>query len=136
MRDIKMVDIHGQYMGAKDDINQAIQQVLDATDFIQGPAVQEFERALSESLNGCHVVSCGNGTDALQIAMMARGYRPGDEVILPAFTYVATAEVIALLNLVPVFVDVDGSTFNIDVAHIEKAITKKTKAIVPVHLFG
>ena len=131
-----MVDLHGQYLRIKPEIDQAIQSVLDSSAFIQGPHVKEFEKAFSAFHQGSHVISCGNGTDALQIAMMALGFKPGDEVILPVFTYVATAEVIALLGLKPVFADVDEKTFNIDVDQIEKKITKKTVAIVPVHLFG
>ncbi len=131
-----MVDLHGQYLGIKQDVDQAIQQVLESTEFIQGTAVKSFERALSDYLGGCHVISCGNGTDALQVAMMALDLKPGDEVILPVYTYVATAEVIALLNLIPIFADVDRESFNIDVSKIERLITKKTRAIVPVHLYG
>ena len=114
-----MVDLHGQYLRIKPEIDQAIQSVLDSSAFIQGPQVKEFEKAFSSFYEGSHVISCGNGTDALQIAMMALGFKPGDEVILPAFTYVATAEVIALLGLKPVFADVDEKTFNIDVDQIE-----------------
>ncbi|HWA33714.1 MAG TPA: DegT/DnrJ/EryC1/StrS family aminotransferase, partial [Cyclobacteriaceae bacterium] len=136
VQDIKLVDIHGQYLGIRTDVQQAIQQVIDAADFIQGAPVREFERSLSNYLGGSSVISCGNGTDALQIAMMALEYKPGDEIIVPAFTYAATVEVLALLGLVPVFVDVDEDTFNIDVNSIAKVITSKTKAIVPVHLFG
>jgi UDP-2-acetamido-2-deoxy-ribo-hexuluronate aminotransferase len=136
MRPVKMVDLNGLYLGIKPEIDQAIQRVLDDTDFIQGKSVTDFEAVLSDYLGGTHVVSCGNGTDALQIAMMALDFKPGDEIILPVFTYVATAEVIALLGLVPVFVDVDEETFALDVSQVEKKITKRTVAIVPVHLFG
>lgn len=131
-----MVDLYGQYLHIKPEIDQAIQSVLEATDFIQGAAVKEFEKSLSAYLGGTNVISCGNGTDALQIAMMALDFKPGDEVILPVHTYVATAEVIALLKLVPVFVDVEDDTFTVDVARVEKLITEKTVAIVPVHLYG
>ncbi|MEP7129015.1 MAG: DegT/DnrJ/EryC1/StrS family aminotransferase [Chitinophagales bacterium] len=136
MRPIKMVDLHGLYLNIKSEVDLAIQQVLDRTDFIQGKSVAEFEGSLSNYLGGTNVISCGNGTDALQIAMMALDFKPGDEVILPVHTYVATAEVFALLNLAPVFVDVDDVTFCIDIAQIEKKITNKTVAIVPVHLYG
>ena len=111
MRPIKMVDLLSQYHRIQPEVDQAMQQVLEATDFIQGKAVGEFEASLSQYMNGCHVVSCGNGTDALQIAMMALNFKPGDEIILPVHTYVATAEVIALLHLKPVFVDVEESSF-------------------------
>lgn len=131
-----MVDLLGQYQRIKPEIDAAIQHVLAGTEFIQGPAVRQFESALSSYLDGAHVVSCGNGTDALQIAMMALGYKPGDEVIVPVHTYVATAEVIALLQLVPVFAEVDPDTFTIDPSGIERLITRKTVAIVPVHLYG
>lgn len=131
-----MVDLHRQYLRIKPEIDAAMQSVIDSTAFIQGKEVQEFGSALSKYLDGVHVVTCANGTDALQIAMMALGLTPGDEVILPVHTYVATAEVIALLRLTPVFADVDADTFNIDVKQVERLITKKTKAIVPVHLYG
>lgn len=131
-----MVDLHGQYLNIKKDIDEAIFKVLDGTDFIQGEAVKKFESDLSAYLRGTHVISCANGTDALQIAMMALGFKPGDEIILPVFTYVATAEVIALLGLVPVFADVEEDGFSIDVQKIESLITERTVAIVPVHLFG
>jgi len=131
-----MVDLQGQYLRIKDEIDAAIQKVLMSTAFIQGPQVKTFTDALSKYNQGVNVIPCANGTDALQIAMMALGLKAGDEVILPVHTYVATAEVIALLGLAPVFVDVDERTFNIDVNQIESKITKKTKAIVPVHLYG
>lgn len=136
MRPIKMVDLLGQYQRIKPEVDRAIQQVLEATEFIQGPQVREFELALSHFLDEAHVVSCGNGTDALQIVMMALELKPGDEVILPVHTYVATAEVIALLQLVPVFAEVNPNSFTLDPSGIEKLITKRTKAIVPVHLYG
>ena len=131
-----MVDLHSQYDKIKDEIDQAIQEVVSSTKFINGPAVKAFADDLAAYLKVNYVIPCANGTDALQIAMMALNLQPGDEVIIPAFTYVATAEVIALLKLTPVMVDVDPRTFLVDPAEIEKAITPKTKAIVPVHLFG
>ena len=130
-----MVDLQGQYRKIKPDIDSAIQDVLMATDFIQGSAVKSFESALSEYLDA-HVISCGNGTDALQIAMMALDFQPGDEIILPVHTYVATAEVIALLKLVPVFAEVNEQTFTLDPQLFESLITPRTVAIVPVHLYG
>lgn len=136
MENIKMVDLRKQYLRIKPEIDKAIEDVLTSTAFIQGPQVSEFASALGKYVGTANVIPCANGTDALQISMMALDLKPGDEVIVPVFTYVATAEVIALLGLTPVFVDVDEETFNIDVNQLEKAITKKTKAIVPVHLFG
>jgi UDP-2-acetamido-2-deoxy-ribo-hexuluronate aminotransferase len=136
MEKIKMVDLNQQYERIKSQIDNAIQDVLNSTAFIQGPQVGEFAKALAEYTGAKHVIPCANGTDALQIAMMALNYKPGDEIILPVHTYVATAEVIALLGLVPVFVDVDGENFNIDITQIKSKITKKTVAIVPVHLYG
>lgn len=136
MEKIQMVDLLAQYLRIKGEIDDAIQKVLNSTAFIQGKEVGEFSRALEKYLDVEFVVPCANGTDALQIAMMALDYKPGDEIILPVHTYVATAEVIALLGLKPVFVDVDEKTFNIDITRIEKKITKKTVAIVPVHLYG
>jgi dTDP-4-amino-4,6-dideoxygalactose transaminase len=133
---IQMVDLKGQYQNIKSEIDNAIQSVIDRTQFIKGSDVKEFEQNLAEYLQVKHVISCANGTDALQIAMMALELKPGDEVIVPVFTYIATAEVIGLLGLVPVMVDVDPVTFCIDVAQIAAKITSKTKAIVPVHLFG
>ena len=131
-----MVDLQSQYLRIKPEIDAAIQQVLDSTAFIQGPSVGVFAGALSAYLGGIQVIPCANGTDALQIAMMALGFKPGDEVILPVHTYVATAEVIALLGLVPVFAEVDPHTFNLDASRIEALITPRTVAIVPVHLYG
>ena len=136
MLDIQMVDLQGQYLQIKQEIDEAIQSILNSSRFIKGPQVQQFEMNLSAYLRGSKVVSCANGTDALQIAMMALDINPGDEIIVPAFTYVATAEVIALLGLTPVMVDVDLATFNIDIESLAGAITSKTKAIVPVHLYG
>jgi len=131
-----MVDLKGQYQKIKSEVDAGIQQVLDTTAFINGPAVKEFQADLENYLDVKHVIPCANGTDALQIAMMALGLKPGDEVITASFTYVATAEVIGLLGLTPVLVDVDPDTFDIDIEAIERNITSKTKAIVPVHLFG
>ena len=136
MERIKMVDLQRQYLRIKPEIDKAIEEVLMSTAFIQGPQVKEFAGALGKYAGADHVIPCANGTDALQIAMMALDLKPGDEVIVPVFTYVATAEVIALLGLTPVFVDVDERNYNIDVGQVEKAITRKTRAIVPVHLFG
>ena len=136
MRKINMVDLKSQYEKIKEEVDKAILNVLDSTAFINGPEVKNFQQDLEKYLGIKHVIPCANGTDALQVSMMAMGLKPGDEVIAPSFTFVATAEVIALLGLTPVLVDVDPNTFNIDPKSIEKAITPKTKAIVPVHLFG
>ncbi len=136
MEKIRMADLHTQYLRIKQEIDLAIQQVLDSTAFIQGPQVNQFADSLCAYLNSKSVVPCANGTDALQIAMMALGCKPGDEVILPVHTYVATAEVIALLGLKPVFTEVDEKSFNIDVKFIEGKITDRTFAVVPVHLYG
>lgn len=133
---IPMLDLKGQYKKIKVEIDSAIQKVIDSSNFINGKEVTEFEKNLANFLDSRYVIACANGTDALQIAMMALELKPGDEVIVPAFTYAATAEVVALLGLVPVLVDVDPNTFNIKVEDIEPSITEKTKAIVPVHLFG
>jgi dTDP-4-amino-4,6-dideoxygalactose transaminase len=136
MNNIEMVDLKNQYQKIKQDINLAINECVESTKFINGPSVALFQKSLEKYLNVKHVIPCANGTDSLQIAMMALEFQPGDEIICPAFTYVATAEVIGLLGLRPVMVDVDPDTFNITAENIEKAITKKTKAIVPVHLYG
>ena len=133
---IQMVDLKSQYEKIKTEVDAAIQNVLDNTAFINGPEVKAFQSELEKYLDVKHVIPCANGTDALQIAMMGLDLKPGDEVITADFTYVATAEVIALLGLTPVLVDVVPDSFEIDVKAIEKAITPKTKAIVPVHLFG
>lgn len=133
---IQMVDLKGQYLKIKDEVDAAIQHCIDTTAFINGPQVVEFKQGLAQYLGVKHLIPCANGTDALQIALMALELAPGDEVIVPSFTYVATTEVIALLGLVPVMVDVDPNTFNITADLIETAITEKTKVIVPVHLFG
>lgn len=131
-----MVDLNGQYQEIKDQVNASITQILETSAFINGPEVQSFQKELEEYLEVKHVIPCANGTDALQIAMMGLGLKPGDEVITADFTFAATVEVIALLQLTPVLVDVYPDTFNIDIEAVEKAITPKTKAIVPVHLFG
>ena len=136
MKKIQMVDLQGQYLTIKGEVDDAIQQVLRSARFIQGKEVEEFCSALGEFVGVEHTISCANGTDALQIAMMALGFQPGDEIILPVHTYVATAEVIALLKLKPVFADVDEKTFNLDPKALESKITPKTVAIVPVHLYG
>lgn len=133
---IQMVDLKTQYLKIKTEVDNAIQSVIDNTAFINGPEVKKFQEELEKYLGVKHVIPCANGTDALQIAMMALGLKPGDEVITADFTYVATAEVIGLLGLKPVLVDVYPNTFDINVEAIEKAISPKTKAIVPVHLFG
>ncbi len=134
--DFQMVDLKSQYHRLKAEIDKAILEVVESTAFIRGPQLTKFEQNLANYLGVKHVIGCANGTDALQIAMMALGYQPGDEIITASFTYVATAEVIALLHLKPVLVEVDKNTFTIDPAAIEAAITPKTRAIVPVHLFG
>lgn len=132
-----MVDLKGQYLKIKDEVDAAIFDVINSTSFINGPAVEKFTENLSKYLGeGVYTITCANGTDALQIALMALELKPGDEVIVPSFTYVATAEVIGLLGLVPVMVDVDYDTFNVSIDNIKTALSDKTKAIVPVHLFG
>jgi dTDP-4-amino-4,6-dideoxygalactose transaminase len=136
MRKIQMVDLQTQYQHIKEDVDRGIQAVLDSSSFIKGPAVASFQSNLEKYTGAKHVIPVGNGTDALQIALMALGLQPGDEVITPTFTFIATAEVVALLGLRPVVVDVDWDTMNISVDAVRKAITPKTKAIVPVHLFG
>ncbi|HZH96044.1 MAG TPA: DegT/DnrJ/EryC1/StrS family aminotransferase, partial [Flavisolibacter sp.] len=136
MHPIQMVDLREEYLRIKPEVDAAVISVLDNAAYINGPQVQSFAGALSRYHNVNHVVTCANGTDALQIAMMALGLERGDEVITPSFTYIATTEVIALLGLTPVFVDVDEKTFCMDIAALQNAITPKTKAIVPVHLFG
>jgi len=133
---IQMVDLKSQYMKIKPQVDQALNDVLSSTQFINGEHVKSFQNELAAYLDVKHVITCANGTDALQISMMALGLKPGDEIITPSFTYIATTEVIGLLGLKPVFVDCDSENFNISIDEVEKAITKKTKAIVPVHLFG
>ena len=136
MKKIQMVDLQSQYAKIKDVVDPAIAEIMESAAFINGPKVHQFQKNLEDYLGVKHVIPCANGTDALQIAMMGLGLKPGDEVITADFTFAATVEVIALLQLTPVLVDVDPVTFNIDVDAIKKAITPKTKAIVPVHLFG
>lgn len=136
MKKIQMVDLKGQYAQIKDQVDKSVLDVIASSAFINGPEVHAFQKELEEYLDVKHVIPCANGTDALQIAMMGLGLKPGDEVITADFTFAATVEVIALLNLTPVLVDVEPDTFNIDVEAIRKVITPKTKAIVPVHLFG
>ena len=132
----QMVDLAGQYQKIKPQVDAAIQEVVESAYFVGGPAVKQFQTSLEEYLGVKHVIPCANGTDALQVALMALDLKPGDEVITTSFTFIATAEVIALLQLTPVLVDVDPETYNIDPEAIEKAVTSKTKAIIPVHLFG
>lgn len=136
MKNIQMVDLSSQYEKIKTEINNGIQEVIDTTSFIRGAKLTEFQKDLEKYLGVKHVIPVANGTDALQIALMALGLKPGDEVITPTFTFIATAEVVALLGLIPVVVDVDFDTFNLSIEAVKKAITPKTKAIVPVHLFG
>ena len=136
VQNIQMVDLKSQYLKIKEEVDAEVQRTINSTAFINGAQVKEFQEALEKYLGVKHVIPCANGTDALQIAMMALGLKKGDEVIVPSFTYVATTEVIALLSLKPIMVDVDSETFNVTTEIIEKAITPKTKAIVPVHLFG
>lgn len=136
MRKIQMVDLKGQYEHIKDRVNKSVIDVIESTAFINGPEVHQFQSELESYLGVKHVIPCANGTDALQIAMMGLGLKPGDEVITADFTFAATVEVIALLGLTPVLVDVDPVNFNIDIDAVKRAITPKTKAIVPVHLFG
>ena len=136
MRPIQMVDTKNQYLKIKTEVDAAIHEVLDSAAYINGKAVQDFTKSLNDYIGSTFTIPCANGTDALQIAMMALGLQPGDEVITPSFTYIATTEVVALLKLKPVFVEVDAKTFCIDPESIKKAITSKTKAIVPVHLYG
>ena len=136
MRKLQMVDLKSQYEKIKDEVNASIQEVLDTNTYINGPLVHQFQADLEQYLGVKHVIPCANGTDALQIAMMGLGLQPGDEVITADFTFAATVEVIALLQLTPVLVDVNLDDMNISIEAIKKAITPKTKAIVPVHLFG
>lgn len=131
-----MVDLHGQYMHIKNEIDQSIQQVLDSTAFIKGPDVKAFESELAQFLGVKHVIACGNGTDALQVCLMALGLKPGDEVITPNFTFISTVEVASLLGCKPVLAEVEPGTFNIDVRKLAVMITPRTRAIIPVHLFG
>ena len=136
MNPIKMVDLKSQYEKIKNEIDESISQVIESTAFINGPKVKEFQAHLEQYLQVKHVIPCANGTDALQVSLMALGLKAGDEVITSPFTFIATAEVIGLLGLTCKFVDVDWDTFNLDVTQLENAITPKTKVIIPVHLFG
>jgi UDP-2-acetamido-2-deoxy-ribo-hexuluronate aminotransferase len=136
IKPIQMVDLQQQYAGIKDQVDAAIREVFETAAFINGKQVAEFSRNLSSYLDIPYVIPCANGTDALQIALMGLGLEPGDEVITPSFTFIATTEVVALLRLKPVFAEVDPKTFCLDPASVEKKISKKTKAIVPVHLYG
>jgi UDP-2-acetamido-2-deoxy-ribo-hexuluronate aminotransferase len=136
MNNISMVDLKGQYRRIKSEIDRAIQEVIDNTAFIKGPDVKAFETELAQYLGVKHVVACANGTDALQISLMALGLKPGDEVITPDFTFISTVEVAALLGLKPVVADVEPGTFNMDISSLEKAISPRTRVIIPVHLFG
>jgi UDP-2-acetamido-2-deoxy-ribo-hexuluronate aminotransferase len=136
MQKLQMVDLKRQYQKIKPEIDAAIQNVIDSTAFIGGPDIKMLSEELSAYLGVKHVIPCANGTDALQIALMALGLQPGDEVITTSYTYMATVEVIALLKLTPVFVDVDADTFTMNIDGLKKAITPKTKAIIPVHLYG
>lgn len=136
MKKIQMVDLQTQYAEIKDAVDKGIADVIESAAFVKGPAVETFARHLEEYTGARHVIPVGNGTDALQIALMALGLKPGDEVITPTFTFIATAEVVALLGLTPVVVDVDWETMNMSPEAVRRAVTPKTKAIVPVHLFG
>ena len=136
MKKLQLVDLKTQYEKIKEEVDKAILDVIATAAFINGPEVKEFQKDLGNYLGVKHVIPCANGTDALQISLMALGLKSGDEVISPSFTYIATAEVIGLLNLTPVFIDVDRQNFTIDIQSLRNAITKKTKAIVPVHLYG
>ena len=131
-----MLDLHAQYLSLREEIDQAIKKVLEKTDFIQGEEVGLFAQELADHVGCRYVIPCANGTDALQIALMALELKPGDEVLVPAFTYAASAEVVALLGLVPVLVDVDKENFCLNPKQLEKALTPRTRALIPVHLFG
>ena len=136
MRKIEMVDLHTQYERIREDIDAGIREVIETTAFVKGKKVADFQAHLEAYTGAKHVINVGNGTDALQIALMGLGLKAGDEVITPTFTFIATAEVVALLGLTPVVVDVDWNTMNMDIESVRRAITPRTKAIVPVHLFG
>ena len=136
MKKIEMVDLKGQYQGIQSLVNASVISTIESTKFINGPQVKEFQEHLENYLGVKHVIPCANGTDALQIALMGLGLKKGDEIITADFTFAATVEVISLLGLTPVLVDIDIETYNIDVSAVKKAITDKTKAIIPVHLFG
>lgn len=136
IKSIQMVDTKNQYLKIKNEIDSAVSEVIESTQFIQGPAVKNFEKNVEKYLKAKNAIGCASGTDALQIAMMALDIKPGDEILTTPFTFVATTETIALLGAVPVYVDIDPDTYNIDVNKIESKITSKTKAIIPVHLYG
>ena len=136
VRQIQMVDLKSQYARIADEVRTSFDEIIDTTAFINGPYVRKFQAELEEYLGVRHVIPCGNGTDALQVALMALGLEPGDEVIVPSFTFIASVEVIGLLRLTPILVDVNESTFNIDVDQLEQVIGPRTKVILPVHLFG
>jgi dTDP-4-amino-4,6-dideoxygalactose transaminase len=136
MKKLQMVDLQGQYLKIKEEVDREVVGVIGSAAFINGPAVKDFQQDLEQYLGVKHVIPCANGTDALQVALMALGLKPGDEVVTTTFTFIATAEVIALLGLTPVLVDIDPRTFNIDIAALRRAITPRTRAIIPVHLFG
>ena len=136
MEDIRMVDLQGQYQQIEKPLSEKMKAVIESTAFINGPAVQEFQKNLESYLGVKHVIPCANGTDALQIALMGLGLKPGDEVITADFTFAATVEVIALLGLTPILVDVDPQTFNLDLGAVAARVGPKTKAIIPIHLFG
>lgn len=136
MKKIQMVDLQSQYQKIKPEIDHAIRRIIDSASFVKGPEIKDFERELAQFLGGGHVISCANGTDALQVALMSLNLKPGDEVITPDFTFIATIEVIALLGLKPVIVDVNPGDFNISLESVKKSITKRTRVLLPVHLFG
>ena len=136
MKKIQMVDLQSQYQKIKPEIDSAIQRIIDSAVFVKGPEVKDFEKELAQYLGAGHAIACANGTDALQVALMALNLKPGDEVITPDFTFIATVEVIALMGLKPVIVDVNPGDFNICIESLKKAITQRTRAILPVHLFG
>src|SRR5258708_5087710 len=136
VKKIPMVDLVGQYKKIQAEVDKAILEVVETASFINGPEVKSFQAELEKYLGIKHVIPCANGTDAIQVAMMALGLQPGDEVITPSFTYIATTEVVALLRLKPVFVEVDKRTFNIYIESLRETITPKTKTIVPSHLYG
>jgi UDP-2-acetamido-2-deoxy-ribo-hexuluronate aminotransferase len=136
MNEIKMVDLHGQYLKIKEEVDEAIQRVINTTAFIRGEDVRAFQEELSAYMKVRHTVACGNGTDALQVALMALELQPGDEVITTPFTFISTVEVVRLLGLKPVLVDVRPDTFNLDPEQLGKVVTDRTRVIVPVHLFG
>jgi UDP-2-acetamido-2-deoxy-ribo-hexuluronate aminotransferase len=136
MNEIRMVDLHGQYLKIREEIDRAVREVIESTAFIRGTDVTAFEKELAGYLDVPHAIACGNGTDALQVAMMALDLEPGDEVITTPFTFISTIEVIRLMRLKPVLVDVLEDTFNMDPGQLDGAVSSRTRAIIPVHLFG